>query len=258
MVARSHKVLDLLELVADVEDRAALGPERAERGEEPVDLLRREHRGRLVHDQQLGVLEQAAHDLDALALAHREGVDLARRVERQAVGPAHLPYLAGQRPPLHGVVDAQRHVLQHRHRLEQREVLEHHADAERTRRLRVGDPDGAAVPQDLALVGVEHAVDDLDQRALAGAVLAQQRVDLAGAHLQAHAVVGEHAGEALGDPAQLQAGRGGVVGCHGVAVPTAPARPSASSTSAAVSAAITAGRLSRRRRRRSGRSGGRQ
>ena len=39
--------------------------------------------------------------------------------------------------------------------------------------------DGLAVPQHLALVGVQHAVDDLDQRALAGAVLAQQRVDLA-------------------------------------------------------------------------------
>ena len=56
---------------------------------------------------------------------------------------------------------------------------------ERARRLRVGDPDRPAVPEHLALVGVQHAVDDLDQRALAGAVLAQQRVDLARRHAEA-------------------------------------------------------------------------
>ena len=47
------------------------------------------------------------------------------------------------------------------------------------RGVRVGDRDRLALPADLALVGVQHAVDDLDQRRLAGAVLAEQRVDLA-------------------------------------------------------------------------------
>ena len=81
---------DLLQLVADVEDRAALGRELAEGLEQRVDLLRGQHRGRLVHDQELGALQQAADDLDPLALADREGVDLALGVERQAVGVADL------------------------------------------------------------------------------------------------------------------------------------------------------------------------
>ena len=76
---------DLLELVADVEDRAAFGGEAAQRHEQRLGLLRRQHRGRLVHDQQLRLLQQAAHDLDALALADREVVHRAVGVERQAV-----------------------------------------------------------------------------------------------------------------------------------------------------------------------------
>ena len=76
---------DLLELVRDVEDRAALGGEAAERREQHLDLLRGEHRGRLVHDDQARVLQQAADDLDALALADRELADQARRVELQSV-----------------------------------------------------------------------------------------------------------------------------------------------------------------------------
>ena len=88
IVARVAQRPDLLELVADVEDRAALGRELAQRREQPLDLLRRQHRGRLVHDQQLRVLQQAADDLDPLPLADRERVHVARRVERQAVGVA--------------------------------------------------------------------------------------------------------------------------------------------------------------------------
>ena len=41
---------------------------------------------------------------------------------------------------------------------------------------------GCAVQADLALVGLQDAVDHLDQRRLARAVLAEQRVDFAGPH----------------------------------------------------------------------------
>ena len=64
--------LHLLQPVADVEHRAAPRASRSQRDEQLVGLLRRQHRSRLVHDQQFGVLQQAAHDLDALALADRE------------------------------------------------------------------------------------------------------------------------------------------------------------------------------------------
>ena len=117
----------------------------------------------------------------------------------------------------------------------------------------LGDVDRLAVPADLAGVGLHHAVDDLHQRRLAGAVLAEHRMDLARARREADVVVGEHAGEALGDAAQLQPR------CDGgmrSAVPSVAAQsvlqrglrcPRAASvaiSSAAASAAITAGRLS--------------
>ena len=44
--------LYLVQLVADVEDRATLRREQAQGFEQLFDLLRRQHRGRFVHDQQ--------------------------------------------------------------------------------------------------------------------------------------------------------------------------------------------------------------
>ncbi len=63
------------------------------------------------------------------------------------------------------------------HAVEQGEVLEHHADADPAGGVGIGEGDGLAVPDDLAFVGVEDAVDDLDQGGFAGAVFAQQCVD---------------------------------------------------------------------------------
>ena len=63
--------------------------------------------------------------------------------------------------------------------------------------------DAHAVDGDRALVGPVGAVERLHQRRLAGAVLADDGVDGAGAHREVDAVVGDHAGEALDDAAQL-------------------------------------------------------
>jgi hypothetical protein len=58
--------------------------------------------------------------------------------------------------------------------------------------------------RDLALVGRVEPVEDVHQRRFAGAVLAQQRVNLAAAQIEVHVVVGEHPGEPLCDPAELE------------------------------------------------------
>ena len=63
-----------------------------------------------------------------------------------------------------------------------------------------------AVQEDLALVGPVQAVEDVHQRRLAGAVLAEQRVHLAAAEVEVDVVVREDAGEALRDAAQLEDG----------------------------------------------------
>ena len=147
---------DLVQLVADVEDRAALGRQPAQRLEQLLDLLRRQHRGRLVHDQQLRVLQQAAHDLDALALADRQRVHA--RARDRAAGRRRRHDLAMRLASAVHVGDARRApsamFSEHGQRLEQREVLEHHADAERARG-RAGRRSRTGLPsqQDLALVG---------------------------------------------------------------------------------------------------------
>ena len=61
-----------------------------------------------------------------------------------------------------------------------------------------------AVDQHLALARRVHAVEDLHQRRLAGAVLAEQGVDLAGPHVEVDVVVGHEVAEALRDAAGLE------------------------------------------------------
>ena len=126
-----------------------------------------------------GFEQQRAHDLDALALADAERRDDAARIELELVGLEHPVELGEELARGEARIEAERDVLQNRHRLEQREVLEHHADAEAARGARIGDADGRAVEDDLALVGREDAVDHLDQGRFSRAVLAEQSVDLA-------------------------------------------------------------------------------
>ena len=70
------------------------------------------------------------------------------------------------------------------------EVLEDHADAGGPGGGRRAELDRLAVDEDLALLRAVDAVEDLHQRALAGAVLAEQGVDLAGVDDEVDGVVG--------------------------------------------------------------------
>ena len=92
----------------------------------------------------------------------------------RAAAPVERP--SGPRVDL----DAEHDVLgdgEHRH---EHEVLVDHADAGGDRVARAAERDRLAVDQDLALVGLVEAVQDVHQRGLAGAVLAEQGEDLAG------------------------------------------------------------------------------
>ena len=104
-------------------------------------------------------------------------------------------------------VPAQVHVLGHRHRSDEPEVLVHHPDARRDglgRRVElVDDP----IDLDLAGIGPIDAGQDVAQRGLAGAVLTEQRVDLAAAQLEVDVGERHHAVEALRDVAGEDGGR---------------------------------------------------
>ena len=67
-----------------------------------VDLLRREHRRRLVEDQHLGVVAERLDDLDPLLDADRELLDQRVGVDREAVALGQLAHhLGGLRPVEH-------------------------------------------------------------------------------------------------------------------------------------------------------------
>ena len=68
--------LDLVELVRDEDDGLPLLGHRAQSFEERFGLLRSEHGGRLVHDQNARLAVERLQDLDALLLADRELPDL--------------------------------------------------------------------------------------------------------------------------------------------------------------------------------------
>ena len=110
----------------------------------------------------------------------------------------------GHEPPV--ALVAERDVLGDRERLDEPEVLVHHPDsalqgvAGRAQRHRL------AMQLERALVRPVQTRDDVGQRALAGAVLAQQRVHLAGVDLEVDVGVRDHAGEALRDAPQRHRG----------------------------------------------------
>ena len=87
--------------------------------------------------------------------------------------------------------------------LEDRRLLVHRDDAQPVCGLRVGDPPRRALDRDLALVGLDDPGQDLDERRLAGAVLADERVNGAGTDREAHLGDCLDAAVAARDAAQL-------------------------------------------------------
>ena len=167
----------LVELVRDEDQGVALLLELAEVREQRVDLLRHQDGGRLVEDDHLGAAVEHLQDLHPLPLTDPEALDELVGIEAEAVGARDL-LDAGTGPVADAVqlLRAEHDVLEDAEVVGQHEVLEHHADAEldglggRAHRRRL------AVDLDRAVVGLLHAVQDLHQRGLAGAVLAHDRV----------------------------------------------------------------------------------
>jgi hypothetical protein len=211
-----------VELVRDEDDRPAVGRHRAHRLEERLRLLRGEHRGRLVQDQDPAFAVERLENLHPLLLADRELPDLRAGMHSEAVAGSELghPLLDLARPhdePLaHVAVVAEHDVLRDREGRDQTEVLVHHEDPRVERVARRVEADRLAVQADLAVVRAVQPREDVRERALAGAVLAEQRVHLARRGLEVDAVVRDDAREALRDATQRhgRARRGGRVLRH--------------------------------------------
>jgi hypothetical protein len=102
------------------------------------------------------------------------------------------------------VLVPQHHVLGDREHGDQHEVLVHHPDARLDRLAWALEPDGPVVEEDLALVGVVQAEEDVHQGGLASSVLTQEGVNRSLGHLEVDPVVRQDAGEPFGDATELE------------------------------------------------------
>src|SRR6185312_953627 len=173
--------LDVVQVVRDDEDRDALVPEPADEVEHDPGLGDAQGGRGLVQDDQLGLAQHGPGHRDGLALAAGQRPDrLPDRPDRHhgQVGQRALGLLLHRGLVQHPVPDrlpAQEHVLHDIQVVGQRQVLIHGGDAEGSGVLRGVQLDRLALPEDLALVLRPDARDRLDQRALARAVVADQR-----------------------------------------------------------------------------------
>jgi hypothetical protein len=133
---------------------------------------------RLVHEDQLRLVDEAAGDRDTLLLPARQLLGLAAGVGAQRYRLEHrhdaaLDLAAGE------LAHAQREgdVLEDGHVRHQRVVLKHHAEAALARRH---GGHVLAVDEDAAGRRRHHAGDDVEERRLSRAARPQQRHELAG------------------------------------------------------------------------------
>ncbi len=203
-VAHPHHLGDP---VGDEDHRRAGVAEPVEHAEEAAGLGAGERGRRLVEDQHARVGAQRAGDHHQLPLGRAQRRDRAARVDRdlhpleQLAGAAvQLAEGDARRGVEPGLADEE--VLGDRQLLDDLDLLRHVGDALGARVGRGGEADDLAVELDGAVVGAGRpdAGQDLDERRLAGAVVADQRVDLAGLEPEVDAAEGRHAGELLAEP----------------------------------------------------------
>ena len=194
---------DLVELMGNEQNGFALCRQILHDLHKLLDLLRRQHRSRLVENEDLVVAVQHLQDLHALLHTHGDVLHQRVHVHLQSVPLRQLLHLFAGFLFLHeaqlGGLRPQNDIIQYREYLHQLEMLVYHSDTQGGRHIRVGDIDLFAVFANFARLGLIQTEQHAHQRGFAGAVFAQQSVDLALAELQRDVVVGLDAWELLGD-----------------------------------------------------------
>jgi hypothetical protein len=197
--------------VGDEHHSTARVAERAQDGPQLAHLEGREHGGGFVEDEDLRAAIQRLQDLDALRLAHGQ-------VRDEPVGwygepGAHAEVVHGAlcggavQGDAVGDLAAKDDVLRHGECGHQHEVLVHHADSRVDGRGGGPSRDVAAIHFHAAGIRRIEAAEHAHERGLACAILADERMDLAGHDLELGTAVGLHRAERLVDAGEADGGR---------------------------------------------------
>ena len=160
--------------------------------------MRRQRRCGLVHDHDACVAAERTRDLDELLFGHRElarwpiGIDLRPGACEQRLRgpPAARPVDA---PPARPTLEPQRQVLRDREMRKQGGLLVDGGDPPIARGERSVGCERRTLNGQRPRVGLDGARENPDQRGLAGAVLADDGVHLAGPEVERHVPEGLHA-----------------------------------------------------------------
>src|SRR3954454_1187309 len=205
--------IGVMRVVGD-EDHAAAAVARLRHvAQHDARLLDAERAGGLVEDQHLRAEVDGARDRHRRALAARQRAD---RLVGIADVDAHLLELgdhrllrlahvdAPERPAPLRRLRAEEEVAPDRHQRHRREILEDGGDAALLGVARAVERRVLAVHQQLALVVLVHAREDLDERRLAGAVVAEHARHLVRLHADADVLQRVDVAEELRDVADLE------------------------------------------------------
>jgi hypothetical protein len=227
-IARPHHgdavadLADLVHAVGDEDDSRAASAEALDDLEQAIARGHVERGGRLVQNQDARLAKQGANDAAGLAVAQGDLLDGPVEIQRPTQQLFEHRASAGALLPRRHTradeaVDAEPDVVEHGPRLRDKNLLEDGDDA----RL-LGDPRGAggegarSLELDRARVWSVHPAQDLHQRALTRAVLADERVHLPGAELERRFAEGLCGTEGLGHPRHANEGAGRLLkrGCR--------------------------------------------
>ncbi len=188
------------ELVRDKDDRSAGAGVLLDEVHQEIGLLRRQHGGRFVHDQQLGVLIERLQDFDLLLYTDRQLAHDCRWLNVKSVFGCQLCHDPVVMPDVVATTDeAEDHVFSHRVGLNQGKMLLDHRNAQRHRIL--WGMDGLLFPvyQNLTCFSLVEAVEHLHDGAFPSPVFPQQSQHLTFVDLHGDVVVGDDLSEIFAD-----------------------------------------------------------
>ena len=197
--------LDLVHLMADVDQSDALLFQLVHDAEQGLDFVRSQRGSRLVQDQHLAVCGNSLCNFHHLHLGNAQaaqlcvGIDLQLQLLQQCIGIGiHFTVVHnGDGANLFGGVAAQPDILSHGTGRDGLQLLMHHGNAAAQCFQRVRNNDLFSLVFDLALVHLVNAEHALHQGGLTGTVLAHQGHHFTGAELQLRVVQRFYAGEGL-------------------------------------------------------------